>query len=243
MKKYSSLFFIATILAACNNFGSSASTSSQFLVAAPITAHAAPSKDTFSLGNKHFTIQPLSRSSFKKQEESNYDSVEINLLAKDQRVKRRGDSLLFTLGNGKIACLANNIRSESEDSHVAYFYAGYVPEINQYVAFAGYYEWSDYLLINASSGAARHVWGFPVVSPDKKHVICPSLDITVGFNENGLQLLTYQGDSLAFVGQATFKDWGFGQMKWLDNKTIEAEHVSVDQQMNETTKPVKLIME
>jgi hypothetical protein len=73
-------------------------------------------------------------------------------------------------------------------------------------------------------------------------VICPSLDLIAGFNNNGFQLFSYRDNKLIPEGDVQFDKWGPGQMKWLDNKTIEAEYVVLDNDMNEVPKPVKLIM-
>lgn len=242
MKKYLPLFFIAGMIAACNgqDISDSASDTSH-IEEAPSIGKVPVNTDTFSVGNRSFTIYTLEHSSFDKLSDPDYDSAETSLLNKDKaHVKRSGDTLQFTLNNGETRILANN--TKDDDKYCIFFYAGYLPDIHQYLVFGSYYESSDYVLINADNGELTHVWGIPVVSPDHKYVICASVDLIAGFNNNGFQLFSYRDNKLISEGDVQFDKWGPGQMKWLDNKTIEAEYVVLDNDMNEVPKPVKLVM-
>jgi hypothetical protein len=243
MKKYLPLFFVAGLMVACNGQDTTDSTTdTAHIEEAPSTGKVPVNTDSFSVGNKSFTIYPLEHSSFEKLGTPDYDSAEYSLLIDDKdRVKRVGDSLIFTLSNGKTSILANNTKEEN-DQYSIFFYAGYLPGIHQYLAYGGYYESSDYVLINADNGEITHVWGIPAVSPDHKYVICASIDLVAGVNVNGFQLFSYRGNKLIPEGDVQFDKWGPGQMKWLDNKTIEAEYVVLDKDMNEVPKPVKLVM-
>lgn len=243
MKKYLPLFFVAGMMVACNGQDTNDSASdTAHIEEAPSTGKVPVNTDTFSVGKRSFTIYPLEHSSFDKLGTPDYDSAEFSLLNDDKaHVKRAGDSLIFTLNNGKTSILANNTREEN-DEYSIFFYAGYLPAIHQYLVFGSYYESSDYVLINADNGDITHVWGIPVISPDHKYLICPSLDLIAGFNNNGFQLFSYRDNKLIPEGDVQFDKWGPGQMKWLDNKTIEAEYVVLDNDMNEVPKPVKLIM-
>lgn len=243
MKKYLSLFFIAGLLLACNGQDTSDSASdTSHIEEAPSNGKIPVNTETFSVGRKTFIIQPLEHSSFDKLPDPDYDSVEVSLLNRDKaRVRRSGDALIFTLNNGETRTIANNTRSE-DDEYCIFFYAGYLSEIQHYIVFGSYYESSDYILINALNGDTTHVWGIPAISPDHKSVICASVDLIAGFNNNGFQLFSYQDNKLVPEGDVQFIKWGPGQMKWLDNKTIEAEYVVLDNDMNEVPKPVKLII-
>jgi hypothetical protein len=253
MKKYLALFSFAGIITACNdttNSSNIASDTSLTAIEAPLIADGQQDRDTFSIGNKRFIISSLQHSSFDKQEKQeeqdhDYNSTENELLEKDkEQVKRTGDSLLFLLKNGKTAVLTNNTREES-DQYAVFFYAGYIPSIHQYIAFGSYYESSDYVLVDADNGAITHVWGIPVISPDNKYFICPSFDLIARFNDNGFQLFSYQDGKIVPEGDISFNTWGPGQMKWLDNHTIEAEYITLEDAINEVqlTKPVKITMQ
>ncbi len=243
MKTYLPLFFIAGFILACNGQDATVSTTDTAHIEEPPSTGKVPvNTDTFSVGNKSFAIYPLEHSSFEKLGTMDYDSAEYSLLIDDKdRVKRVGDSLIFTLSNGKTTVLANNTKEEN-DQYSIFFYAGYLPAIHQYLAYGGYYESNDYLLINSDNGDITHVWGVPAISPDHKHIICASIDLVAGVNFNGFQLFSYRDNKLVPEGDVQFDKWGPGQMKWIDNKTIEAEYVVLDKDMNEVPKPVKLVM-
>jgi hypothetical protein len=244
MKKYLPLFLIAGLMAACNGPETTENNlDTARIEEPPSTGKVQPNTDTFSVGDKHFAIQPLSHSSFEKQGTPDYDSAEYSLLANDKaRVTRAGDSLIFKLNNGQTTVLSNDTTAEDEH-YCIYFYAGYLPAIRQYLVFGSYFESSDYVLINADNGEVTHVWGVPAISPDHKYLICASVDLIAGFNSNGFQLFSYRDNKLIPEGEVLFDKWGPGQMKWLDNKTIEAEYVVLDDDMNEVPKPVKLVMQ
>lgn len=245
MKTYLSLFLAAGILFSCNESTeiSDAVRDTAHIEEPPVTGRVLRDTDTFSVGNKHFSIQPLARSSFDKLDTPDYDSTEDSQIAKDRaHVKRQGDSLYITLNNGQTTLLANNIHSADDSNFANYFYAGYIPAIHQHLVFGSYYESSDYVLINADNGTITHVWGIPVISPDHKYIICPSVDLVAGFNSNGFQLFSYANNTLTHEGDVEFSKWAPGQMKWLDNQSIEAEYIVLDDNMNEVPKPVKLVI-
>jgi len=242
MKKYLPLFFIAGMMAACNDQETSNSTlDTSHIEEAPSIGKVPANTDTFSVGSRFFTIYPLEHSSFGKISEPIYDTVESNNLRKDSaRVKRSGDTLLFMPDNGEIRVLVNN-KKDDPDVYCDYMYAGYLPDIHHYLVFGTYYESDDCVLINANNGDITHVWGIPVISPDHKYVICPSVDLVARFNNNGFQLFSYRDNKLIPEGDVQFDKWGPGQTKWLDNSTIETEYVVMDSE-KEIPKTVKLTM-
>lgn len=244
MKTYLSLFLAAGMLFACNNDTTESSESTQdtaHIEEPPATGKVLQNTDTFTVGSKHFTIAPLAAYTFPKQSTPDYDSTEDHLIAKDPaHLQRKDGKLYIKLNNGLVTELANN--TSDDDKYANYFYAGYIPEIHQHLVFGSYYESSDYVLVNADNGTVTHVWGIPVISPDHKYLICPSVDLVAEFNNNGFQLFSYTDNKLVPEGDVVFQKWGPGQMKWLDNKTVAAEYVELDKDMNEVTKPVKLII-
>ncbi|SDE90371.1 hypothetical protein [Chitinophaga filiformis] len=242
MKKYLPLFFIAGMMAACNDQETSNSTSdTSHIEEAPSIGKVPADTDTFSVGSRFFTIYPLEHSSFPVVVSTPHtDSLESNLQQDSTHVKRLGDTLIFTLNNGEIRTLVNN-KKDDPDVYCDYVYAGYIPEIHHYLVFGSYYESDDRVLVNADNGDTTHIWGRPIISPDHKHVICPSLDLIAGFYNNGFQLFSYRDNKLILEGDVQFDKWGPGQTKWLDNNTIETEYVVMDSE-KEIPKTVKLIM-
>ncbi|MBW8685499.1 hypothetical protein [Chitinophaga rhizophila] len=244
MKTYISLLFVAGILIACNDATAISDTTQDtaHIEEPATTGKVSANTDTFSVGNKQFTILPLAASSFKKQEAPENDTTDAQEIAVDRnRVRRNGDTLIFSLTNGQQARLVNN-RVDNGEDYALYFYSRYVPEIQQYLVMGNYYESNDCVLVNAVDGTMTHVWGTPVVSPDRKYIVCGSVDLFANFNNNGLQLFSYSNNKLTAVGDVTFDKWGPGQMKWLNNNTIEAEYITLDKNSSEVIRPVKLLM-
>jgi len=241
MKKYLPLFFIAGMMAACNGQETSDSTlDTSHIEEAPSIGKVPVDTDTFSVGNRFFTIYPLEHSSLGKLSDPGYDSAEADLQKEGSRVKRAGDTLIFMPDNGAIRILVNN-KKDDPDEYCDFMYAGYLPDIHHYLVFGSYYESNDCVLINANNGDVTHVWGIPVISPDHKYVICPSVDLVARFNNNGFQLFSYRDNKLVPEGDVQFDKWGPGRMKWLDNTTIETEYVVMDSE-KEIPKTVKLTM-
>lgn len=241
MKKYLPLFFIAGMMVACNSQETSDSTSdTSHIEEAPSVGKVFVDTDTFSVGNKFFTIYPLEHSSLGKLSDPVYDSAEANMYKDSAHLKRSGDTLIFTLDNGEKRTLVNNTKDDP-DVYCNYMYGDYLPEIHHYLAFGTYYESNDCILVNADNGDITHVWGMPVISPDHKYIICASVDLEAHFNNNGFQLFSYRDNKLIPEGDVQFDKWGPGRMKWLDDKTIETEYVVVDSE-KEIPKTVKLVM-
>src|SRR5688572_25309786 len=111
---------------------------------------------------------------------------ETDSLRKASGVKREGEDLIFGLKNGGQKVLQSNLTEE--DNTVEYIFVGSLDAIGYWEVLAFYYESFDYVLVNQSNGAEFHVWNKPVVSPDRRYVLCGSLDIEAGFIPNGFQL-------------------------------------------------------
>lgn len=200
--------------------------------------------DSFRIGTKRFLVYKLDKSTLRPVADIDYDSAEGSALAKEaSKVKREGNTLIFTLQDGKTAKLANLKNPEKDEDYSIFYYAHYLPEMQSHLIFGGYYESSDFVLVSAINGKQTHMWGEPYLSPDKKLVISPSFDLEVGFNNNGFELYSFQNGNLQQIGEIELKTWGPGQVKWIDNRTFETEYKTMDKDMNTRTIPIKIIMQ
>ncbi|WP_343668593.1 hypothetical protein [Chitinophaga sp.] len=244
MKQYLSLLTAVVLWTACHPSTASNSTpAAETTVPVPASTSEQPI-DSFRIGNKQFLVYSLTKSSFGPATELDYESAEGSQLTREAaKVQRQGDSLLFTLKNGKTAVLANSKNPAIDEDYAVYYYAGYQEDLQQHLAFGSYYESSDYLLVNPSNGKQTHLWGIPYLSPDKQFVICPSFDLEAGFNNNGFELYSYENGNVKLLGETDLQHWGPGQIKWVDAHTLEAEYQTMDTAMNIHTKPVKIIMQ
>lgn len=190
--------------------------------------------DTFKIGNKLFLVYDLGADSPFEEESESADKPE----AKDEHVTREGNTLTIVTENGKTT-LKNNLTDTYAD-YIKFTYRGYYPEIKQFGVSCSLYESGSFLLVNQVTGQNVRTLSAPIISPDKKHVICKSLDLEAGFEVNGIELYTYENDKLTKVGRTVFNkyEWGPGQMKWADNNTLIAEYKTL-----KGTKPVKIVMQ
>jgi hypothetical protein len=76
------------------------------------------------------------------------------------------------------------------------------------------------LLINGDNCHKKLLWDEPVFSPDRKHFICSSVDMEAGYNPNGIQLWSKEGNRYVkiFEDQLT---WAAANPRWINNTTIE----------------------
>ena len=244
MKQYLSLLTTAAVLmTACTRKTTQPNTAAATISTVQAT-NPGTLIDSFRIADKRFLVYKMDQSPFSPAPELDYDSVEGPQLAQEAaRVQRQGDSLVFTLQNGRTTVLANHTGTTDDDNYTVYFYAGFQQDLQQHLNFGGYYESSDFVLVDPVDGKQTHLWGIPYTSPDKKFVLCPSFDLEAGFNNNGFQLYSYQNGSLKLLGETDIQNWGPGQVKWVDNNTLEAEYQTIDTSMNITTKPVRIIMQ
>jgi hypothetical protein len=201
--------------------------------------------DTFQMGNKTFLVYDLDQSPFEGEPAVESDSAELTLLQHDVNghVKRLGDSLVITLDNGHQKVFTSNPHPTQDDSYTEYTYTGYLPDIKQYGIYGTYYESTDFLLVDQTTGVATHTWGAPIISPDQKYFLCPSYDLEAQFTANGFQLYSYLNGVITPVGEIELENWGPGQIQWVDNKTFITEHISLDSAMQKVIKPVKIVMQ
>lgn len=245
MKKYLPLLLLTLSIAAC--YQKTASNTTIDSTALPKAQPAAIATDTFQMGNKNFLVYDMdpAESPFTEEPAIESDSAELTLLRHDinGHVKRLGDSLIITLENGRHIVLVSNAHPKHDDSYTEYTYTGYLPDIKQYGIFGTYYESTDFLLVDQTTGVTTHTWGAPIISPDKKYFLCPSYDLEASFTANGFQLYSYVNGTITPVGEIELGNWGPGQVKWIDNNTFVAEHISLDSTMNKVIKPVKIVMQ
>lgn len=244
MKKYLFLIAAAGAFTACSGPAEKANTDST-TVAAPATTASQP-LDTLKMGNKTFLVYALEQSPFEKLQDTTAEvrdsSAEALLLQQDSAfARRKGHTLFLRLNNGQTVPLEDNT---AEDGNFTNFtYKGYYSDIRHFGAFVGYYEGSGYLLVNQQTGEKINTWAPPVISPDKKYILCPSKDLEAGFDNNGFELLSYNNGKIDSLGEIALTKWAPGRIKWIDNTTLVAEYVTVNEQMQEQVRPVKLVMQ
>ncbi|MBC9930802.1 hypothetical protein [Chitinophaga qingshengii] len=242
------LLLFVPLVYACNNSGKQTGTDSTQTThdtTAPETPVTVTHDyiDTIQVGNKKFLVSFIDKATYDQYPayQPSGDTSERNALAKNPGVKRVGEQLEFSLGNGAQKIRANN--GEDDDDFVRYSYAGYYPDLHRHGMFIGYYEADGFELLNPDNGDTLNTWTAPIISPDKKYFICPNMDIEAGFNPNGFQLFEIDNKNIRLVGQAELTKYGIDQVKWIDNKTFIAIYQTDEDIMHNRSRYVKLVMQ
>ncbi|SHK89761.1 hypothetical protein SAMN05444266_101518 [Chitinophaga jiangningensis] len=200
--------------------------------------------DTMELAGKTYLIYTIDSTVFENFKVQPQDTSEAQALAKDSTVKRTGNSLQFKLQNGKIATLTDkDSDAENEGDFVHFSYVSNYPEINRKGIIAYYYESQDFLLLDTRTGDTLHIWTEPIFSPDKKHILCASMDLVAAFMPNGFQLYNIEKDSIRYMGETNLETWGPTETKWVDAKTILCRYISIDDEGTTQSTHVKLVMQ
>jgi hypothetical protein len=160
------------------------------------------------------------------------DSLEAQFIANDKRVSRTADGILFQLGTGHTKLMKENRDGESGDFAVYTFLESY-DSIGHWLLKGSYNESFDYLLVDQKDGESTHLWGFPVISPDKKYILAGMLDLEAGFVPNGFQLFSISGAKPILIWEKELADWGSDKLIWQSDNTVLAEQVYRDESTGE----------
>lgn len=176
----------------------------------------------FHIGDREFELTASSKTDFDALEDpfKNIDTSEASRMQKyASAVSRKGDSLIITCTNNTVKYIVNN-NDEESNAFASYTFLKDMPEINQWLLMATYYEAYGYMLIDKTSGDSTVLYGMPVVSPDKKHILTFNQDLEANFTFNGFQLFEMQHAAPILIGTKELYTWGPDQVKWKDANTL-----------------------
>ena len=140
------------------------------------------------------------------------DSVTLNI------VTTRGDSLEFsdiTVEDGMCYSCINTL-------------VDYIQEHDLWIVKRIGHEWSDWLIINGSTGSSQRVISAPVLSPDGSRLLCAYRDIVACYNFNGVQIWRVDPDSLVLEFEDTDIGWGPANARWRGDSLVELDIIWVD---------------
>lgn len=175
----------------------------------------------FHIKNYRFEVKASSKEAFDAVKSSfeNMDTSEANRIRKYENfISRSGDSLIIKTTDGGNVYLVT--RQSDNDDLAIYDFIQDMPDINQWLVLGSYWESYGYLLIDKTSGDTTHLYGMPVVSPDKKHIITFNQDLQAGFTFNGLQLLEMQNGKPVLIGAKELYYWGPDNVTWKNDHTL-----------------------
>jgi len=174
--------------------------------------------DTFYLGGKLVHVEKIEKSAFDEVDAAPaVDTSEVKNIQNDSdKVQRMGDTLQIKTAAKNVFVVNND---SDTDEYAQYTYLGYNKAIDQYLVFGGFYEWHNYLLIDAKTGSQTVLWGKPVVSPNGKYIVSGNTDLVAQFTDNGIQLFE-SGNTPKVIGEKTLQLWGPEEIRWGDDKTL-----------------------
>ncbi|RBL92675.1 hypothetical protein [Chitinophaga flava] len=200
--------------------------------------------DTIAVGDKKFFVYFIDKAIFEQYPEYDHSidpESESKALAKDSTVKRVGDDLIFQFANGQQK-IHTNVNSEGDD-FARYQYAGYYPALHRHGLDATFYATSYFELLNPDNGDTLRLWTPPVISPDKKYFLCPSLDLGYGFRENGFQLFEVKNKTIVPIGNIILEKYGINEVQWIDNKTLIATYQTREDFSKQRVSFIKMVMQ
>jgi hypothetical protein len=228
MKPYSFLILLAALIVfSCKNESheSTATTLADSVGAADNPQHSHELVDSviFHIGKHEFEISKSNVIDFNAVPDPFQikDTSELNRIQKNApAVSRNGDSLVFMCVNHQTVYLINNKDGDDIDNYSVYTFIQDMPQINQWLIMAYYYEAFGYVLIDKASGDSTMLYGMPVVSPDNKYMITFNQDMEAGFTFNGFQLFEIKNFKPVQLGDKELYTWGPDNVKWKDAHTL-----------------------
>ena len=180
--------------------------------------------DTLKIGHKRFSIEPSTKAEFEKIPSFKFDTSEKKNLARDSRdVKRNGDTLFFKLGKGKFATLVNNYTDG--EPYAKYFYEKTLKDINCYYITGAPWEGDMNVLINKTTGDTTWLAGEPIISPNKKLIICAGYSDS-GEALQGFELYEINNNKISIIGELNSQylpNWAPQAARWFDDTTLLVE--------------------
>ena len=153
---------------------------------------------------------------------------ELYVLKTDSRVTRVKDGIQFKLNNSETKLLKENKSIEGDDFQ-SYIFQRAMDDIGQWLVMGGYYESMDFVLIDQEDGTETHLWGYPVLSPEKNYFLTSMVDLEAAFLPNGFQLWSVEGKKPVKMYEQELTDWGFDHIIWTNDNKILAQQTYRDQ--------------
>ncbi len=151
------------------------------------------------------------------------DTSVVKLMSNGIQIKTKGKDVFF-----------KNDTSDN-DSRVIYSYIKTIANVGLVHINGIFWEWTADYLINLKNGEQTILWEKPILSPNKKMIICCSADLVATEMPNGLQLFKIENGVVkkVFEKEIEIERWGPSEPKWESDSTILLKRVKVDNNYNE----------
>jgi len=147
-------------------------------------------------------------------------------MASQDRFRRSGDLLTVLVPGGRQVELLDvpkeKVGTIPDDKVSRYGYIEFLPSIGQHLVHVSGYEGTEFLLIDAKSGAKTLLFGLPMASPDGQRVACRWVNWAVDAQRVEVWARTPKG-----FEREWFRDtkWVPGEPEWLTADTFRVNRV------------------
>ena len=158
-------------------------------------------------------------------------------------LNRKNDTLILT-ARDTIILLVNEYYDEFKENYGAssFSVAHVYPHYNIVELQATAYEYSYHILADLHTGDTIFSYGQPMFSNNGKYIFTSNVDLEIGYDDNGYQLITV--DSLGFntLKTVTLEGWGIQKASWISADSIAFSKVTLNEnyELNSENKKMKL---
>ncbi|MEA5260723.1 hypothetical protein VB264_23190 [Arcicella aquatica] len=176
-----------------------------------------PDTNEHQVTTKHFifTFEPSTKDFFDKTNQA------TNLIPDSTKLEKVGLNWFGNLADGTKKHIATN--DTTEGTYAVYEFIGVLAGQSQWVFLLKLYESAEYVLIDMHTGKHTPLYGFPVVSPDKKWIISGNASLVSDESVNGFNLIQITPQGLIVKDEVELKTRGINQLKWINNTTLVVE--------------------
>ena len=147
-------------------------------------------------------------------------AVESRQLPRSERAMRRGDTLFLALESGDTMRLEDEGSERRADQVVYYSYQDHWPDPGFFVVHRQYYEGSEFVLVQDSTGRRTGVPDRPLRSPNGHRFAVLSLDLVAGYGPNVLQIWELDEGQPERAWETEPSQWGPRSGRWADSTTL-----------------------
>lgn len=148
--------------------------------------------------NDYLKIELIDKALFDKKR-----PLAVDFLSKDKSIKKRNGVISIPTA-GKVVTFTDN--EVDHDGYQIFEDVGQIAPLNQYLVSGGYWESSDYTMIDKDTGETTQTFiDYPHISPNKKYIIS---SYTNPYEQaTDLELYKIDGKKITPIMRAGFKNW------------------------------------
>lgn len=136
----------------------------------------------------------------------------------DAGAERRGDTLILALEGGDSARWVD-VRGDAADV-LHYSYQTLWSEQGLVLIQVQYYEGSEYLLVDTTTGERTRLPHWPLLGPDGQRFAVLSFDLEAGYGPNTIQIWELRSGTPSLEWSVEPEDWGPAEGRWETASTL-----------------------